>query len=47
MNIIVTVLGGIAFLVFGGLTVLIARALLKYTKANAHDNLDASEKGSR
>ena len=47
MNIIVTVLGGIAFLVFVGLTFLIARALLKYTKLNAHDNLDTSEKGSQ
>ena len=47
MNIMVTVLGGIAFLVFVGLTVLIARTLLKYTKSNAHNNLDASEKGSR
>ena len=47
MSIIVTVLGGIAFLVFVGITVFVARALLKYTKSNAHDNLGASEKGSR
>ena len=47
MNITVTLLGGIVFLMFVGLTVLVIRALLKYTKSNAHDKLDTSKEGGK